>query len=137
MVGGGARLFPKVLRGVDGRALDASMRDSVRFERGSRKSKRGRARRSALQNSNQSYASKGIMTTGHKLSCKDFLCFNTVPCRPTPLLVHFSDRTEPRPSEDWLQNGGQPPDALLATGDADIDSRRRDADGYRRVLGPH
>ena len=29
------------------------------------------------------------MTTGDRLFCKEFLCFNTVPCRHMPLLVHF------------------------------------------------
>ena len=31
----------------------------------------------------------GHMTTGHRLSCKEFLCFDTVPCLHMPLLVHF------------------------------------------------
>ena len=30
---------------------------------------------------------KGHLTTGHRLFCKEFLCFNTIPCRPMPLLV--------------------------------------------------
>ena len=29
------------------------------------------------------------MTTGHNFCCKEFLCFNTMPCRHMPLLVHF------------------------------------------------
>ena len=29
------------------------------------------------------------MTTGHRLFCKEFLCFNTMPWRHMPLLVHF------------------------------------------------
>ena len=29
------------------------------------------------------------MTTGHRLFCKEFLRLNTMPCRHTPLLVHF------------------------------------------------
>ena len=29
------------------------------------------------------------MTTGHGLLCRECLCFNTVPCRHMPLLVHF------------------------------------------------
>ena len=29
------------------------------------------------------------MTKGHRLFCKEPLCFNTMPCRPMPLLVHF------------------------------------------------
>ena len=35
---------------------------------------------------------QGHKTKGHRLFCKEFLCFNsnTVPCRRTPLLVHFS-----------------------------------------------
>ena len=40
---------------------------------------------------NQSYISKGIWRTGHRLFCKGFLCFNNMPCRPMPLLVHFWD----------------------------------------------
>ena len=31
------------------------------------------------------------MTSGHMLFCKEFLCFNTMPCRHMPLLVHFRD----------------------------------------------
>ena len=31
----------------------------------------------------------GHMTTGHWLFCKEFLCFNTVPCCHMLLLVHF------------------------------------------------
>ena len=31
------------------------------------------------------------MTTGHRLFCKAFLCFNNTPCRHMPLLVHFWD----------------------------------------------
>ena len=30
----------------------------------------------------------GHMSTGHRLFCKEFLCFNTSPCRPMPWLVH-------------------------------------------------
>ena len=29
----------------------------------------------------QSYRSRGTLTTGHKLLCKEFLRFNTMPCR--------------------------------------------------------
>ena len=29
------------------------------------------------------------MTTGRRLFCKEFLCFNTLPYRHVPLLVHF------------------------------------------------
>ena len=29
------------------------------------------------------------MTTGRRLFCKEFLCFDTIPCRHMPLLVHF------------------------------------------------
>ena len=29
------------------------------------------------------------LTTGHRLFRREFLCFNTVPCRHMPLLVHF------------------------------------------------
>ena len=29
------------------------------------------------------------MTAGHRLFCKEFLHFSTMPCRRTPLLVHF------------------------------------------------
>ena len=29
------------------------------------------------------------MTTGHRLLCKEFLRFNTVPCRHMPLLAYF------------------------------------------------
>ena len=32
---------------------------------------------------------QGHMTTGHRLFCKEFLRFNTMPCRHMPLLVHF------------------------------------------------
>ena len=31
----------------------------------------------------------GHMTTGHRLLCKELLCFIPVPCRHTPLLVNF------------------------------------------------
>ena len=31
----------------------------------------------------------GHMVTGHRLFCKEILCFNTLPCRHMPLLVHF------------------------------------------------
>ena len=37
----------------------------------------------------QSYTSKGIWRLGIGLFCKEFLCFDTVPCRHMPLLVHF------------------------------------------------
>ena len=37
----------------------------------------------------QSYISKGIWRQGNRLFCKEFLCFNTMPCRHMPLLVHF------------------------------------------------
>ena len=37
----------------------------------------------------QNYISKGIMTTGHRLFCKEFACFNTMPCRLMPLLVQL------------------------------------------------
>ena len=36
-----------------------------------------------------SCTSKGIGGQGMCSFCKEFLCFSTVPCRPTPLLVHF------------------------------------------------
>ena len=36
----------------------------------------------------QSCTSKGIGRQGTGSFCKEFLCFNTTPCRPTPLLVH-------------------------------------------------
>ena len=29
------------------------------------------------------------MTPGHRLFCKEFLCFDTIPCRHMPLFVHF------------------------------------------------
>ena len=32
---------------------------------------------------------KGHTTTGHRLFCKESLCFNTMPCRHMPFLVHF------------------------------------------------
>ena len=32
---------------------------------------------------------EGHMTTGHRLFCKEILCFNTMPCRHMPVLVHF------------------------------------------------
>ena len=32
---------------------------------------------------------KGHMTTGHRLFCEAFLCFNTMPCPHLPRLVHF------------------------------------------------
>ena len=32
---------------------------------------------------------QGHMTTGHRLFCKEFLGFNTMPCRNMLLLVHF------------------------------------------------
>ena len=31
----------------------------------------------------------GHMTTGHRLFCKEFLCFGTMPCRPMPSLMRF------------------------------------------------
>ena len=34
----------------------------------------------------QSYVSKGHMTTGHRLFCKEFLRFGTMPCRQMPLM---------------------------------------------------
>ena len=34
------------------------------------------------------YASKGIWRRGVSSFCKKFLCFNTMPCRHMPLLVH-------------------------------------------------
>ena len=37
----------------------------------------------------QSYISKGIWRQGIGSFCKEFLCVNTMPCRHTPLLVHF------------------------------------------------
>ena len=32
---------------------------------------------------------EGHMTTGHRLFFEEFQCFNTMPCRHMPLLVHF------------------------------------------------
>ena len=32
---------------------------------------------------------QGHVTTGYRLFRKEFLCFNTMPCRPMPLPVHF------------------------------------------------
>ena len=32
---------------------------------------------------------EGFMTTGRRLFCREFLCFNTTPCRHMPILVHF------------------------------------------------
>ena len=38
----------------------------------------------------QSYISKGIGRQGIiRLFCQELLCFNTMPCRRMPLLVHF------------------------------------------------
>ena len=37
----------------------------------------------------QSYISKGIWRQGIGSFCKEFLCFNTMPCRHMPLIVHF------------------------------------------------
>ena len=46
---------------------------------------------------NQSYIRKGIWRQGIvRLFCKEFLCFNTIPCRHMPLLVHF-----------WISGEGQ------------------------------
>ena len=38
---------------------------------------------------NQSYTSKGTGRQGKRFFCKEFPCFNTMPCRHVPLLVHF------------------------------------------------
>ena len=46
-------------------------------------------RRAATKTYTQSHISKGILTTGHRLVCKDFMCFDTMPCRHMRLLVHF------------------------------------------------
>ena len=40
----------------------------------------------------QSYISRGIMTTGHGLFCKEFLCFDTVPLSSYALTCVLSDR---------------------------------------------
>ena len=37
----------------------------------------------------QSFTSKGIGRQGIGSFCKEILCFSAMPCRPTPLLVHF------------------------------------------------
>ena len=37
----------------------------------------------------QSNISKGIRRQGNRLFCKEFQCFNIMPCRPMPLTVHF------------------------------------------------
>ena len=37
----------------------------------------------------QSYISKGIHRQGVGSFCKEFLCFNTMPCRHMPFLAHF------------------------------------------------
>ena len=37
----------------------------------------------------KSYISKGIWREGIGSFCKEFRCFNTMPCRHMPLLVHF------------------------------------------------
>ena len=36
------------------------------------------------------------MTTGHRLFCEELLCFDTIPCRHMPLLVHFWQSTRLR-----------------------------------------
>ena len=41
------------------------------------------------------------MKTGHRLFCKDFLCFNTMPCRHIPLLVHFWLNPPSVPSDNF------------------------------------
>ena len=35
----------------------------------------------------------GHMTTGHRLVCREIKCSSTTPCRPMPLLVHFTTTT--------------------------------------------
>ena len=58
----------------------------------SERAPKGRAREalSPALGKNQSYISKGIWRQGIvRLFRKEFLCFNTMPCRHMPLLVHF------------------------------------------------
>ena len=47
------------------------------------------ASKTSSEHNHQSYTSKGIWRHGDRLFCKKFLCFNTMPCRHMPLLVHF------------------------------------------------
>ena len=57
-------------------------RSAMRWPTRAGKNTGGRAAMSELHR-------KGHMTTGHRLFCKEFLCFNTMPCRHMPLLVQF------------------------------------------------
>ena len=50
---------------------------------------RGVARDAGLAPSLSELHEWGHMTTGPRLSCKEFLRFSTMPCRQIPLLVHF------------------------------------------------
>ena len=50
-----------------------------------KKRKKGKSSASMLSELHKS----GHMTTGHRLFCKEFLRFNTLPCRRMPLLAHF------------------------------------------------
>ena len=43
------------------------------------------------------------MTTGHWLFCREFLCFNTMPRRHMPLLVHFWDSMRGKWIERFVQ----------------------------------
>ena len=44
------------------------------------------------------------MTSGHRLFCKGFRCFNTVPCRIMPSLVHFRHTCHILPFQPILWN---------------------------------
>ena len=47
------------------------------------------------------------MTTGRRLFCKEILCFNTMPCRHMPLLVHFwSEAFACKDISDFCSNVG-------------------------------
>ena len=43
----------------------------------------------AVRRGNRSYTSKGLWRQGNRLFCKDFLRFNTVPCRHMPLHMYM------------------------------------------------
>ena len=60
------------------------------------------------------------MTTGRRLFCKELLCFNTVPCRHMPLLVHFSLSRRDR------RGCGANPNAQTKAGATPLDLAKKD-----------
>ena len=49
------------------------------------------SRHSPIRDPGSELQKQGHMTIGHRLFCKEFLCFNTMPRRHMPLLMHNSD----------------------------------------------